>query len=549
MKVLIAGGVAGGAGTAARLRRNDENAQIILLERGGFISFANCGLPYYLGGVIEDREELLLQTPESFRARFAVEVRTHSEVTAVDPVAKAVTVRDRETGRVYRESYDKLVLSPGARPVQPPIPGADRPEVFTLRNVEDTLRIAAYLDTRRPKNCAIVGGGSIGLEMAENLRRRGIGVSLIEASDHVMATLDADMAHGLHRVIRSHGVRLELGARVTEIGTGSVTLADGRHIAADMVLLSAGVRPDTDFLKDSGIRLGLRGGILVNEYMETSAPDVYALGDAAVVKDLVTGQDALVSLASPANRQARIVADNMAGGRVAYRGAQGTAIAKVFDHTAAMTGQSEAALLRAGTPYRKSYTWSASHAGYYPGGSMMAVKLLYTPREGRLLGAQIVGADGVDKRIDTLAGVLRRRGTVYDLQELELAYAPPYSSAKDPVNMAGYVAENVLTGKSRVFYAEDVAALPAGIQLIDVRTPGEFARGTIGGAANLPLDDIRANFDRLDPQKPVYVFCQIGLRGYLAEQILRAHGFDVKNLSGGYRLYDEMRQDKTERAV
>lgn len=549
MKVLIVGGVAGGAGAAARLRRNDEHAQIILFEKSGYISFANCGLPYYLGHVIGDREELLIQTPESFRARFDVDVRVHSEVTAVDTAARTVTVCDRAAGRTYTESYDTLILSPGARPVRPPIPGADRPEVFTLRNVEDTFAVEAFIDSHKPQSCVIVGGGFIGLEMAENLQRAGLNVSIVEVGDHVLAALDADAAHGVHRHIRTHGVELALGARVTEIGAGYAALADGRRMKADMVLLSAGVRPATAFLAGSGVRLGGRGEILVDEYLRTSVPGVYAVGDAIAVKDIVTDEEALVPLASPANKQARIAADNAAGRKIPYRGAQGTAIAKVFDMAVAVTGRSEAALKRAGIPFKKSITFSASHAGYYPGGATMCVKLLFRPDDGRLLGAQITGSEGVDKRIDVLAAALRHSDTVYDLQELELAYAPPFSSAKDPVNMAGYVAENVLTGKSRVVYAEEFDALPADTVRLDVRTPGEFARGTIEGAANLPLDSLRENLGRLDPAKDIAVFCQIGLRGYIAEQILRQHGFSVRNLSGGYRFYQAMRDDMAARAA
>lgn len=544
MKVLIVGGVAGGAGAAARMRRNDEKAEIILFERGGYISFANCGLPYYIGDVITDRDDLLIQTPESFHARFNVDVRVNSEVVSVDAQAKTVSVKNLKEGRAYTESYDKLILSPGAKPLRPGIPGADRANVFTLRNVEDTFRIKEFIEQRKPRSCAVIGGGYIGLEMADNLANLGLKVSIVEAAGHVIATLDEDMAYDVHNHIRSKGAGLYLNAKVTEIGDGFVVTQSGEKIDAGLVLLSVGVRPETGFLQGGGVALGSRGEILVNEYLETSAPDVYAVGDAVSVRDFVTGKEALIPLASPANKQARIAADNAAGRRVSYKGTQGTAIAKVFDRTVAVTGQSEAALKAAGIPYKKSYTYSASNAGYYPGGEPMFLKLLYAPESGKLLGAQITGTKGVDKRIDQLASALRFGGTVYDLEELELAYAPPFSSAKDPVNMAGYVAENILSGKSEAFYLEDLPALPKDAVLLDVRTQGEFGRGNIEGAVNVPVDELRENLGGLDKAKPVYVYCQIGLRGYIAEQILRQNGFSVKNLSGGYRLYHAMQEDR-----
>ena len=544
MKVLIVGGVAGGAGAAARLRRNDEKAEIILFEKSGYISFANCGLPYYIGDVIVDRDDLLIQTPESFHARFHVDVRVNSEVVSVNTKDKTVTVKDIKNNRSYTESYDKLVLSPGAKPVKPNIAGIDNANVFTLRNVEDTFKIKSYVTESKPESCAVIGGGYIGLEMADNLHRLGMKVSIIEAAGHVIATLDEDMAHDVHNHIRSKGAALYLNGAVTEIGGGYVKTADGGQIDADMVIMSVGVRPETGFLKDSGIELGNRGEILVNEYLETSANDVYAVGDAISVKDFVSGKDALISLASPANKQARIVADNIAGRRIAYHGTQGTAIAKVFDMAVAMTGQSETALKANGTRYKKSYTYSLSSAGYYPGGEPMLIKLLYAPDDGRILGAQITGSKGVDKRIDQFAAALRYKGTVYDLEELELAYAPPFSSAKDPVNMAGYAAENVLTGKSDVFYIEDIPNIPKDAILLDVRTGGEFRKDSLDGAVNISVDTLRDHLDRLDKSKPIYAYCQIGLRGYIAEQILRQNGFTVKNLSGGYRLYNAMRKDK-----
>lgn len=544
MKVLIVGGVAGGAGAAARLRRNDEKAEIILFEKGGYISFANCGLPYYIGDVITDREDLLLQTPESFRARFGVDVRVNSEVVSVHPKDKTVTVRDARDGRTYTESYDRLILSPGASPVRPAIPGADQAHVFTLRNVEDTFRIKGYLTGKKPASCAVIGGGYIGLEMADNLVRLGLKVGIVEAAGHVIATLDKDMAHGVHNHIRSKGASLYLNAKVTQIGSNFVQTQDGRTIDADLVILSVGVRPETGFLRDSGIALGSRGEIRVNEYLETSVPDIYAVGDAISVRDFVTGRDALIPLASPANKQARIVADNVCGRKIAYKGTQGTAIAKVFDMTVAMTGPGETALKAAGVPYRKSYTYSLSGAGYYPGGEPMFIKLLYAPDSGRILGAQITGTKGVDKRIDQFAATLRYHGTVTDLEELELAYAPPFSSAKDPVNMAGYVAENVLSGKSDPFYIEDIPDIPKDATLLDVRTAEEFRDGAIDGAVNIPVDSLRASLGRLDKVRPIYAYCRIGQRGYIAEQILRQNGFRVKNLSGGYLFYSAMKKDR-----
>lgn len=544
MKVLIVGGVAGGAGAAARFRRNDEKAEIILFEKSGYISFANCGLPYYIGDVITDRSDLFIQTPESFRTRFNVDVRVNSEVVSVDAAGRKVTVKDLINGGSYEENYDALVLSPGAKPVRPPFPGIEKGHVFTLRNIEDTFKIKDFISVYRPKSGAIIGGGFIGLEMADNFHSLGMEVGIIEASSHVIATLDGDMAHDLHNHIRSKGVKLHLNSKLTEIGDGFVITDKGDRIDAELVIVSVGVRPETGFLQGSGVRLGSRGEIVVNEYLETSAAGVYAVGDAIAVKDFVSGKEVLVPLASPANKQARIVADNISGRKAPYKGTQGTAIAKVFDMTAAMTGQSEAALKAAGTPYKKIYTYSMSNAGYYPGGEPMFIKLLFRPDDGKVLGAQITGSKGVDKRIDQFAAALRYNGTVYDLEELELAYAPPFSSAKDPVNMAGYAAENILTGKSDVFYLEDLPDIPKDAILLDVRTAGEFKRGSIDGAVNIPLDTLRENLERLDRSKEIYEYCQVGLRGYYAEQILKHNGFKVKNLSGGYRFYNVMQKDK-----
>ena len=543
MKVVIVGGVAGGAGCAARLRRNDESAEIVMLEKGDHISFANCGLPYYIGGIIEDEDKLLLQTPESFRKRFAVDVRVGHACTAVDPVAKTVTVADQKTGESYSESYDKLMLSPGASPIRPLIPGIERAGVFTLRNIPDTMQIKQYVDEYQPKTCAVIGGGFIGLEMAENLHHLGLRVTVIEAASHVIGPLDADMAHDVHNYLRSKGIDLLLNKKAAAFTETSVILDSGREAAADMVIFSIGVRPDTGFLAESGIARGTRGEIIVNEYLETSAPDVYAVGDAIAVRHIVSGRQAMISLASPANRQARIVADNICGQGRKYSGAQGTAIIKLFDMTVALTGENEDTLRALGTPYLKSITHSASHAGYYPGGEMMTVKLLFDQGDGRVLGAQIVGGQGVDKRMDVLATAICANLTVFDLQELELAYAPPFSSAKDPVNMAGYVAGNILEGKMQTFYIEDLASLPPDAQLLDVRSPGEYRRGSIPGAVNIPVDSLRAALDSLDQNKEYYLCCQVGLRAYIAESLLRQHGYKVKNLAGGYKSYKAAQDD------
>lgn len=542
MKVLIVGGVAGGAGAAARLRRNDEACEIVLLEKGEYISFANCGLPYYIGGVISEPDALLLQTPEGFRDRFRVDVRTGQEVTAVDPAAHTVTIKNRRTGETQVERYDKLVLSPGARPAVPPIPGVEGPQVFTLRNIPDTFKIKTFLQHRAPKTAAVIGGGYVGLEMAENLRAAGTQVAVIEAAEHVIAPLDAEMAHAVHTHLRENGVSLYLGSQAQSIEPGAVTLSDGTVVPAELVILSVGVTPETDFLVGSGIELGPRGAIVVDEQMHTSCPDIWAVGDAVLVKSLVTGEARAVPLASPANRQARIAADALCGRPVRYSGAQSTAIAKIFELSVAVTGENEAALRRAGVPYRKSYTFSPSHAGYYPGGSLLCLKLLFG-LDGRVLGGQITGREGVDKRIDLLAAVLRMGGTVYDLQELELAYAPPYSSAKDPVNMAGYVAANILEGLMKPFYLEDLPTLSSGDLLVDVRTPEEFAAGHLPGALNLPLDELRGRLPELPQGKTLWLYCHVGQRGYLAQRILEQNGFTTRNLSGGYLLWEAMQQD------
>lgn len=543
MKVLIVGGVAGGAGAAARLRRNDEKAEIILFEKGGFISFANCGLPYYIGGTITDRGKLQLQTPEAFRARFNVDVRVMNEVTGVDSAAKTVSVINHVTGEHYTERYDKLILSPGASPIRPKFPGLEENHVFTLRNIPDTYAIYDHIETAKPKTAAVIGAGFIGLEMAENLAERGLRVSIVEAAPHVMAPMDLDMAHMVHNRIRAAGMGLYVGKKCAGFTADTVQLEDGTAIPADMVILSIGVSPETRFLRGSGVELGQRGEILVDEQLRTSAEDIYALGDAATVRNLVTGRNQVIPLAGPANKQARIVADVVCGRNSSYKGSIGTSIMKFFDMTVACAGEKEESLKAAGTHYRKSFTVSSNHAGYYPGGTQMIIKLLYTD-EGKILGAQIVGGEGVDKRIDTLAIAIRFGLTVYDLQEMELAYAPPFSSAKDPVNMAGFVAENVLRGLMTPFYPEDVANIPADAIRLDVRNPEELKNlGQIPGFINIPLNQLRDRMGELDLTRPIYVTCQVGLRGHVASRMLAQNGATVFNLSGGYTLYSAYAKD------
>lgn len=548
MKVVIIGGVAGGAGTAARLRRNDETAKIIMLERGAYISYANCGLPYYVGGVITDKNALQLQTPERFHQRFNVDVRTENEVISVNAEKKTVTVKHGT--ETYEESYDKLVLSPGAAPIRPHLPGMEKNHVFTLRNIPDTYAIHEFVTENKPETCAVIGAGFIGLEMAENLAEQGIKVSVVEGAAHVMPPIDMDMAHQVHNYIRAQGMDLYLGQTCTAMDEGGVILSNGTKVPADMVILSIGVRPDTGFLADSGIELGARGEILVNEYMETSAADVYALGDAVSVSHVVSGKKVLIPLASPANKQGRIVGDNLCGRKIAYKGSQGTSIMKFFGMTVAVTGEKEESLKAQGRPYQKVITTSASQAGYYPGGEMMTVKTIFDPETGRILGAQIVGGiKGVDKRIDDMANAVRFGMTCYDLQEMELSYAPPFSSAKDPVNMAGYVVSNVIEGHMRPYAMEDLDKIPAEAIRLDVRTPEECAGGMMPGFINIPLDNLRERLGELDLSKDIYITCQIGLRGYLAQRILAQNGADTWNISGGYRFYDMMAKDKAAMAA
>ena len=543
MNYLIIGGVAGGATVAARLRRMDEKANIILFERGKYVSYANCGLPYYIGDTINNREKLFVQTAKGFTDRFRIDIRTEQEVTAIRPDKKEVEIKNLSTGETYTETYDKLVLSPGAEPLRPGIEGIGSKKIFTLRNVPDTDTIKNYVNTENPKRAIVVGGGFIGLEMAENLHDLGIQVDVVEMANQVMAPLDFSMAAIVHRQLTDKGVGLHLedGVSRFEEKDGGVTvhLRSGKQIATDMVLLSIGVRPETKLAKDAGLAIGERGGIAVNDYMQTSDADIYALGDAVEVRHLVTGQPALIPLAGPANKQGRIVADNIVfGNKEKYPGSIGTSIAKVFDLTVAAAGANAKLLQRNNIPYISSYTHGASHAGYYPGAVPLSIKILFAPENGKLLGPQIVGFNGVDKRIEMLAQGIQRGGTVHDLAELEHAYAPPYSSAKDPVNMAGFVAENILNKKSRIIQWRELAELPADTIRIDVRTHDEYKLGTIPGFINIPVDELREHLDELPKEKPIVVTCAVGLRGYLAYRILVQNGFKhVRNLSGGYKTW------------
>ena len=543
MKVVIIGGVAGGATAAARLRRLDEQAEIIILERSGYISYANCGLPYYIGGEITDREALTLQTPASFWARFRIEVRVHNEVTAIHPERKNVTVRRLDDGVVYEEAYDKLILSPGAKPVRPALPGINDSRIFTLRNVEDTFAIHAFIEQNAPRRAVVAGGGFIGLEMAENLTQQGIETTIVERMEQVMAPLDSDMACSVHAYLREKGVNLRLGETVAGFTSNEaglrVRLESGDSVSADFVILALGVAPDTALARAAGLALGVRGSIAVNDRMQTSDQDIYAVGDAVESVHFVSGEKTLAALAGPANKQGRIAADQICGRESRYHGVQGSSVLKLFDMTVAATGLNEAAARAAGIAFDKTVTFSASHATYCPGATNMTVKTLFSPETGRLFGAQIVGFEGVDKRIDVLAAAVRMGMTGEALTELELSYAPPYSSAKDPVNMAGYVIENVRSGLVRQYHWHDVEALPrdGSVILLDTRTPAEYGRGHIEGAVNLPLDELRERLPELERGKPIYVNCHSGLRSYLACRILMQNGFECYNLSGGYRFY------------
>ena len=542
MKHVIIGGVAGGATAAARIRRADESAEIILLEKGKYISYANCGLPYYIGGVIADRDNLFVQTPEGFGKRFNIDVRVENEVTAIDTAAKAVTVQKAD-GTTYTESYDKLLLSPGSNPVVPPLKGIDSEGIFTLRNVDDTDRIKQYLTTHKVQDAVVVGGGFIGLEMAENLQHAGASVSIVEMADQVMAPVDFSIASHVHRHLMDQGVGLWLKTGVSHFeqadGRLRVCFTDGGHIMADMVLLSVGVRANTKLAQNAGIELGERG-IKVDSYLQTSVPDVYAVGDAIEFTHPLTGQPWLNFLANPANRQGRIVADNMVfGNRTEYEGAIGTSIAKVFDLTVGATGLPAKRLQQLGIAFEQSTTSSAAHASYYPGAFQLTTKLTFDPQSGKLYGAQCVGHDGVDKRIDQVALLIKNGGTIYDLIKLEHAYAPPFSSAKDPIAIAGYTAANIINGTMPIIHWRELKDMDlSGTTLIDVRTADEYSLGTIRNAINIPVDELRGRIHEIPADKPVIVFCAIGLRGYIALKILMGHNFkNVRNLSGGYKTY------------
>lgn len=550
MKVVIIGGVAGGASAAARLRRLDERAEIIVFERSGFVSYANCGLPYYIGGTIAEKRELTLQTPESFWNRFRIRVKTKHEVLAIDPAAKTVTVKDLSTGKAFTESYDKLVLSPGAMPTRPPLPGIDSERVFSLRTVEDTLRIHDYVRREKPQSAVLVGGGYIGIEVAENLRELGLDVTIVQRPKQLMNTLDYDMATFVHAKLREKGIRLELGRSVSgfEERDGQIlTLIDGQDpLPADLVLLAIGVTPDSGLAKQTGLALGIKGSIVVNDRMETSVPDIYAVGDAVQVKHAVTGQDALIALAGPANKQGRIAADNICGLDSRYRGSQGSSIIKVFDLTVASTGLTEKAAASAGIDADCVVLSPGSHASYYPGARPMTMKVVFEKQTFRLLGAQIAGGEGVDKRIDVLAVALHAGMRADELKGLDLAYAPPYSSAKDPVNMAGFMVENLKRGLVRQWHWDEEPSLArdGSITLLDVRTSAEYERGHIDGFRNIPVDELRERLGELDRDKPLYVICQSGLRSYIACRILAQEGFDCRNFSGGYRFYAAVTKER-----
>ena len=550
MKVVIVGGVAGGATAAARIRRLDEQAEIVVFERSGYISYANCGLPYFIGDVITDPEDLTLQTPESFYSRFRTEMKVRHEVTAIHPDRKTVSVKNLETGEEFEENYDKLILSPGAKPTQPRVPGTGLDRVFTLRTVEDTFRIKAYINKHHPKSAVLAGGGFIGLELAENLRELGMDVTIVQRPRQLMNPFDPDMAALIHGEMRRNGVRLVLGRTVEGFaekdGGVDVLLKDGAPLHAGMVVLAIGVTPDTALAKDAGLALGIRDSIVVNERMETSVPDIYAVGDAVQVKHAVTGQDALISLAGPANRQGRIAADNVCGGDSRYSGSQGSSVIKVFGLTAAVTGVSETNARKAGLDVDKVILSPMSHAGYYPGGKLMTMKVVFEKETYRLLGAQIVGSEGVDKRIDVLAAAIHGGMKATGLKELDLAYAPPYSSAKDPVNMAGFMIDNIARGILRQWFLEDLDRLPrdGSVTLLDVRTAGEYGGGHIDGFRNIPVDELRERLDEGEPGKPVYVICQSGLRSYVACRILAGYGYEAYNFAGGFRFYSAAARDR-----
>ncbi|MBQ8197080.1 MAG: CoA-disulfide reductase [Clostridia bacterium] len=549
MKIVIVGGVAGGATAAARIRRLNEHAEIIIFERSGFISYANCGLPYYIGGVIEDKEDLTLQTPESFFRRFRIIAKVNHEVTDIDLKNKTVHVTDLKAGTSFTETYDKLILSPGAKPILPDF-YTENERTFTLRTVEDTLKIRAFVEEKQPKTAVVIGGGFIGLEMAENLAKLGIKTTIVQRSNHLLPTVDCDMASFIHANFRHHGVQLLLNTSTNKMSiTGaqvSLDLDNGSNISADMVVLAVGVAPENTLAKKIGLELGVKGAIKVNAKMETSIPDIYAVGDAVEVRHFITDKDSVISLAGPANKQGRIVADNICGLNSEYKGSQGSSVIKLFDMTVATTGINEQQVKANGIEYEKVILTQNSHAGYYPNATAMTVKLIFEKATYKILGAQIVGYDGVDKRIDVIATAIRAGMKADELKDLDLAYAPPYSSAKDPVNMAGFVVENIKNGIVKQFYYEDIPSLRErdDVILLDTRTPFEYMRGHADGFINIPLDDLRERLGELDKSKKIYVMCQSGLRSYLATRILMQNGFDAYNFAGGFRLYSSIKNEE-----
>lgn len=549
MIILIIGGVAGGASAAARLRRLDENAEIIMVERTGYISYANCGLPYYIGGDIKDPNALTLQTPESFHRRFRIDVRVLQEARSIDPKNKTVTIIDLATKETYLETYDLLLLSPGAKPLRPEFPGMDNDRIFTLRNVEDTLKIKAFIEKEKPQSVLIAGGGYIGLEMAENLKESGLDVTIVQMMEQLLLTLDFDMAAHVHGYLKKQGIRLLLNTAVTGFekdGEKIRTDVDGGDsIAADMVILAVGVRPDTALAKNAGIALNEHGAIIVDEHLKTSLPDIYAVGDAVEIPNFITGESDSFFLAGPANRQGRIAADNICGIDSVYEGSTGASIVKLFDMTVAFVGLNEKAAQKSGIAYDKVILKPTSHAAYYPGAKPLTVKVVFEEKTGRILGAQIIGFEGVDKRIDVFATAIRAKMTAYDLTGIDLAYAPPYSSAKDPVNMVGYIIENILTGKVKQFYWDDVPSLPkdGSALLLDVRTEGEYRKSHVPDFINIPLDELREHLPEIDKSHVVYVMCQTGLRSYLACCILSQNGYRCFNLAGGFSFWEAVAKE------
>lgn len=550
MKIVIVGGVAGGATAAARIRRLDEQAEIVVFERTGYISYANCGLPYYIGDVITNERALTLQTPQSFDARFRVSMKVRHEVTAVNRERKTVSVTNLETGESFEESYDKLILSPGAKPTQPKVSGLGLDKVFTLRTVEDTFRIKKYVTENAPKSAILAGGGFIGIELAENLRELGLDVTIVQRPKQLMNPFDPDMASFIHNEMRKHGVKLHLGRTVEGFeerdGGVDILIKDEPNMHADMVVLAIGVTPDTALAKAAGLELGQKDSIVVNDRMETSDPDIYAVGDAVQVKHMISGQEVLLPLAGPANKQGRIAANNICGRDSRYKGSQGSSVVKVFDITAASTGLNEVRAKAAGFDTDKIILSPMSHATYYPGGKVMTMKVVFEKETYKLLGAQIIGYDGVDKRIDVLATAMNAGLSALDLMDLDLAYAPPYSSAKDPVNMAGFMIENIATGTVKQFYLEDLEKLPrdGSVVLLDTRTDKERSRGFIEGFLHIPVDSLRERMDEIEKGKPVYIMCQSGLRSYIAARVLMAYGYDCYNFAGGFRYYDSVVNDR-----